>query len=403
MRILQIDKFALFDDSAAGGVGQYLRSLEDLLRPRGHEVRRFGCARADEPDRPEFRDFDASARPTDLARMLWNVQAAERLADYLRREPADVSHLHNVYHHLTASILPVLARHKVGVVMTVHDYRQVGREKLFWRWGMGDPPGGRDDAFARAAQRRCAGLTGAALRWRGRIEHMLRWYDRWVDVLLCPTRYMCGVLRSAGLSRRKIVYLPNPVAEQESTSQAEGNGGLLFLGRLAVEKSPDLLLDAARRLPNARIRIVGDGPMAPALRERAQRDGLTGVEQSGHVPAAEVHRLLSDASAVVLTSRCMENSPAVMLEAMAAGRCVIAPDQPAIREWIADGHTGRLYPTGDAEALARVAQEALADAPARRRMGDEARRLVRDRHNPRKLIERIEEVYQTARRRCVLR
>ncbi|MBN1553519.1 MAG: glycosyltransferase family 4 protein [Phycisphaerae bacterium] len=399
-----MDKFLHASDAAGGGVGRYIRTLSEESRRRGHTVDEFGCAADTGPaNRPAFVDFNESVGWRDRLRILHNPSAAAMLHRHLRSHPVDVAHLHNIYHHVTASILPVLKSHHVGVVMTVHDYRQIGRERLFWRWGMDDPDGGRDDAFLREAKRRCAGLSGWALRLRGWIERAARWYARDVDTFLCPTKFLREELRRAGTPRSKIQYAPIPVEIPDAPPSADDGKTLLFAGRLTVEKSPGLLLDLAKRLPDVNLVLAGDGPLRDSLDQRRRREGLFNVELIGHLTREEITPWFARAAAVVVTSRCMENSPVAMLEAMAAGRCVIAPDQPPLREWIAEGQTGRLYKTGDATDLTRAVKTVLADDNARRTMGAAARQIVQQQHNPSSVMNQIEQAYEGAIRRCALR
>lgn len=405
MRILHIDKFLHASDAAGGGVGRYVHTISEELRRRGHAVDEFGCADAAGPaNRPAYVDFTESAGPRRFIKLLHNPSAAALLKKHLRDHPADVAHLHNIYHHLTASILPVLADQGLRVVMTVHDYRQIGLETLFWRWGMGDPNGGREDEFLREARQHCAGLGGLALRLRGIIERTFRWYARRVNVFLCPTKFLCEQVRRVGVSPHKIVHSPIPVEIAEAPPPSADDGRtLLFAGRLGAEKSPGLMLDVAKRLPGARVVLAGDGPMRESLLERCRRETLNNVEFLGQVSRDEMAQWYARASAVIVTSRCMENSPLAMLEAMAAGRCVVAPDQPSLREWIADGQTGRLYPTGDAEKLVRVVRELLENEPKRRDLGRAARTRVQPTHNLAAAVDIIEQAYEGAKRRCALR
>lgn len=403
MRILHIDKFLHAPDAAGGGVGRYVRTLSEELRRRGHDVAGFGCAETGPEDRPAFVDYNVSSGAMHFFRMLYNPSAAALLQKHLRGHPADVAHLHNIYHHLTASILPVLASRRVGVVMTVHDYRQIGREKLFWRWGMGDPTGGREDDFYCRARRRCTGPGGLALRLRGLVERTFRWYARYVDTFLCPTHFMCDEVRRTGVPRNKILYSPVPLRSDETPSAEDDGNTLLFAGRLCVEKSPGGMLDLAGRLPDSRVVLAGEGPLRGDLERRCRRENLSNVEFLGHIPREDMQRQFARATTVIVTSRCMENSPVAMLEAMAAERCVVVPDQPPLREWITDGRTGRVYPTGDAAKLARVVKELLEKESARRIMGVEAAKHVRVQHDLTTSTDRIEQAYEGAKQRCALR
>lgn len=400
MRILHVEKF----HPATGGIGRYMRLLMTRQRSRGHQVRQFGCQRGDGPaDMPEFYDFTKTRNPVALARMIHNPSAAGALEACLRRQPVDVVHLHNIYHHLTPSILPVLARHRVGAVMTVHDYRLACPTRHFHR------PDGlctrcTGNKFYHAASPRCAGISGAALALESIIQRFWRRYYRPVDFFICPTFYMRDVLLHSSVPAGKAVVVPNVIEPMNLPADAGGADDVyLFAGRLSPEKAPQLMLDLAEELPSAQVVIAGDGPQMGLLREQINTRRLGNVTLTGHVSGNRVNELFARATVVVITSNCMENSPQAMLEAMAGGRCVIVPDQPPLREWVRDGQTGRLFQTGSAASLVRTARQVQEDPAARARMALAGRELAIRRHNSDNIIEQIESLYKKAIRQCALR
>lgn len=135
-------------------------------------------------------------------------------------------------------------------------------------------------------------------------------------------------------------------------------------GRLAPQKGFDALLDAFarlhRRLPDARLRILGQGPLLEPLRERARSLGVeSSVEFAGFVdhPAREIAK----ASVFCLSSR-FEGLGMVVVEAMAAGTPVVSTDCPFGPAEILDhGRYGWLVPVEDPAALADALHEALTD------------------------------------------
>jgi glycosyltransferase involved in cell wall biosynthesis len=144
----------------------------------------------------------------------------------------------------------------------------------------------------------------------------------------------------------------------------QGPPRALVLGALVGWKRPELALEIAQRLPNVRITIAGatlpgdDGRVEAELRAHAGPN----VEIAGSIEdvpgaLAEHHLLL----------HCADEEPygMVLVEALAAGRPVVAPNGGGPREILAEG----LYPPGDAEAAAAEIEAALADpeAPARAR------------------------------------
>jgi glycosyltransferase involved in cell wall biosynthesis len=399
VRILQVDKFLDASLARAGGVGTYVRTLSEHLRRRGHEVVGFGCvADGRTAQNPAYFDFTRTRNPLALGRMIHNREAAEKLSRLLRRRPVDVAHLHNIYHHLTPSILPVLAEHGVAMVMTVHDYRLVCPTKHFLA------PSGvcmrcHPNRF-HACLVHC-GLRAAPLVIESYVQRFWRRYLRWIRRFLCPSAFLREVLRQAGAAPSRLAVVRNFVAPA-AIAGAAGEAGreVLFAGRLSAEKGPRLMLDLAARLDDVRVVIAGDGPLGEPLRQEARQRRLANVSLLGHVSAGQMAARYAGAAAVVIPSRCLENSPATMLEAMAARRCVIAADHPPLREWIRDGVTGRTFASGDGDDLARVTREVLGDASGRRRIAAAGRDLVARRHEPRAILDRIEALYREAAATC---
>ena len=142
-----------------------------------------------------------------------------------------------------------------------------------------------------------------------------------------------------------------------------------FLGRLCRQKAPDLLLAAIpeilRQVPEARFRIVGEGPWGPWVRQQvaraAWRDRVTfGVAHD----EAEVAAELAASTVLVLPSR-WEGLPYTLLEALQAGTPVIAADVGGVPDVVAGADCAVLVPPEHPGLLA-AAVAGLLQAPAER-------------------------------------
>jgi glycosyltransferase involved in cell wall biosynthesis len=143
---------------------------------------------------------------------------------------------------------------------------------------------------------------------------------------------------------------PSP-GSRDPTSQLE----VLHVGRLSPEKGQLGLLSAFAGCVadgiDARLTIVGDGPMRAALQDRAAELGLgPRVRFAGVLSVRDVLRQMKASDLFVLSS-FMEGLPVVLMEAMACGVPCIAPAVAGIPELIEDGRTGVLFPASDWEAL----------------------------------------------------
>jgi glycosyltransferase involved in cell wall biosynthesis len=174
-----------------------------------------------------------------------------------------------------------------------------------------------------------------------------------------------------------------------------GGPHLVAVGRFAGQKGFPLLIEAlalARsRQPGVHLTLVGDGPLRPALMAQVAAAGLQGhVTFAGWQDEAGVRAALARAQALVLSSFA-EGLPVVAMEAMAAGRPVIATAIAGLPELVIPGETGWLVPAGDPIALAgaihalaatppdrlaAMAEAARARALARHDIDDEAARLA---------------------------
>jgi glycosyltransferase involved in cell wall biosynthesis len=119
-----------------------------------------------------------------------------------------------------------------------------------------------------------------------------------------------------------------------------------------------------RKVPQARLLLLGGGPRDASLRELASRLGIDdAVHFTGRVPHAEVMRYCSVMDVMVyprISRRLTELvTPLKPLEAMAMGKLVVASDVGGHRELIRDGDNGHLFPAGSSEALANCLTDVL--------------------------------------------
>ena len=149
---------------------------------------------------------------------------------------------------------------------------------------------------------------------------------------------------------------------------------VLAVGRHVAQKGLDLLLTAwvqvHARMPTARLRILGDGPLTAELQAQARALGLQSSVQ-WLAPTAQVQAQYREAAVFVLPSR-YEGMPLALLEAQALGLPAVAFDCPTGPAEIISAATGIIVPPGDTQALADALLRLLANAPLRHRMGQAA-------------------------------
>ncbi len=167
-----------------------------------------------------------------------------------------------------------------------------------------------------------------------------------------------------------------------------------YVGRLVPIKDLPTLLQAfalaCRRVPRACLVIVGDGPMRAGLQQRAAELGVGGaVRFIGW--CRDLPAVYATFDVVVLSSR-NEGTPVALIEAMAAGRPVVATSVGGVPDVVVPGETGILVPPGDPVALADAMVRLAEDADGRRQLAAAARQTV-FRYHPSRLITDILDIY----------
>lgn len=209
----------------------------------------------------------------------------------------------------------------------------------------------------------------AAPRWQQRlIEIAERLLSRRCDAIVAISRYEAERARRIGIASDSIRTVPNGISAGAPTAMPAGWDDqrlkILFIGRLDRQKGFDILLNA-----------VGDAPDRFCVKAAgaAVADGIdpslipANVELLGWLGPGEIEGLLQGADIVAMPSR-WEGFGLTALEAMRAGKPVVATRVGGLVEIVEDGVTGRLVAPEDASELRRALL--TDDAASRRRLGE---------------------------------
>ncbi len=203
------------------------------------------------------------------------------------------------------------------------------------------------------------------------------------------------LVQKAGVPQDKIHVIRCGVAPERAMSNlpvapaGDQPFRILFVGALLPRKGVDHLLRAVGSLPktlNWQLQVIGGGSQEEALRQLARNLPEGRVTFDGPQPSDKVQEAMGQAHLVVVPSvegeaGRSEGIPVVLMEAMAQGRPVIASRLSGIPELVEDGHTGRLVPPGDVQALATRIEQVLTNYDASLRMAAAGQARVRSQYN----------------------
>ncbi len=196
---------------------------------------------------------------------------------------------------------------------------------------------------------------------------------------------------------RNGIRIPRDEVQTESEDQKNARRvpSICHVGRLDVPKGQVFLIRAVRRVlasyPDALFKIIGDGPLRKKLEETARSLRLEDhVQFLGNRPDAK--NLIRQADIFVLPS-LWEGLPLTLLEAMAAGKPVVASRIDNIEEVIEDGRDGLLVPPGDDRSLADAIVKLLDNPDIAEKMGREGQRKIVKEFDEKRMIASLEHIY----------
>lgn len=365
MRVLQVVKTL-----ATGGAERHVLALAGALQSHGVGVT-VACLREGIRGLPSLAEAFARAgiRVIRLSRMavpgIEDLTAVARLA----REPLDLLHTHLP----RADLVGALARGSGPWVVTVHgiyDTHWAGRQAL---------------PLLERLWHRAAVVVAPSEAVRSWLVNTRRLpADRTVVVRHGVELGACGPPRGG---------LP--------ATWGSGDGPIIgVVGRLEPVKGHDIVIrampDILREAPEARLVIAGADLWGYRQRLEALIQGLDLGRAVRLVGFSDDVPSLLHAVDVFVTAARSEGFGLAVLEAMAAGKPVVAPRIAPLTELVADGVTGVLVPPEDPPALADAVLELLRDAEAARRMGRAGRARVAEHFTLERMARDMLDVYTLA-------
>jgi glycosyltransferase involved in cell wall biosynthesis len=395
MRIAFIS-FEYPPDTAVGGIATYVGQAAAMLAQRGHEVEVFSASpdragtfeengirvhRVIASDRKRFRFAIGPVYAARASQARFDVlEGPEYMAD-----AAEAA-------RLCSSAALVVRLHTPSFVIDDMMRPPIPRA-LRWRTEFG--------AWRRKSRAPWWVDHGSD------VEHL---HARDADLITAPSHAVVAITaRRWDIDPSAVSVVPNVYQPDEKLLSIETEvrrNTVTFIGRIERRKGVIDLVDAIptvlRQFPEARFRFVGkpsrspsgSGTMVDFL--RARLGGAAGaVEFVPHVSRQGMAEILAGTDICVFPS-IWENFAYTCLEAMAAGRGVVASSSGGMAEIIRNGQTGLLVPPRSPARIARAVVSMLKDPAERVRMGKAARQDVLDRFSFKTLAPMQEACYQQA-------
>lgn len=394
MRILILAQFYPPD---IGGEERHARNLAIGLQGRGHEVHVITTHLPGTPvgnaieDGVRVRRVVSSAQRIPFLHGSGDRPHAMPVADPAMRSAIDdalatgcfdVVHAHN---WIVNSALAPAHHRDVPVVLTLHDYSHRCAVKRYMRDGSPcDGPG--VGQCLRCSATHYGAAMGPMVAALNGVQRLVR--ERRVDYFVPVSR---SVAVKNGLPGARVTYevIPNFIPDDLVVQRVPiaPEAPILYLGDLVPDKGAQVLVEAHARIEGAPpLHLVGrPSPYAPI----ASSANVVVFPPRAHDAAMT---LMRTARVVVVPSLVPDSCPTVVLEAMAAGRPVIASATGGIVDMIDDNKSGLLVEPGDVEGLARAISRLLGDADLAEQLGVQGQQAVTS-FTASAVLARLEDLY----------
>lgn len=322
-----------------GGEDGVVSAEADLLQDHSHQVALY------EADNDQI--VGALGGLTTAVRCVWSRPAVRSFRKLLFSFEPDVVHVHNFFPLISPAIHHAAHRLGIPVIQTLHNYRLMCPASTLVRDGSVCESCVNQWYPVSAVRHACYHKSRAATFAVANMLLFHRIMGTWTNTVsrfIALSDFARRKFVSAGLPEDRISVKPNFLADDPGLGPGSGNY-VLFVGRLTHEKGIACLLQAWRNLrTNTRLIIVGDGPLAPMVKESADADQT--IEWLGFQNRSRILELMGDAFALIFPSVWFEGFPLVLAEAMAKGLPVIASNLGSMPEIISHRKTGLLFAPG---------------------------------------------------------
>ena len=370
-----------------GGPALHVAYLTAGLRERGYETTLVAGSLARGEDSMAFVADELGVgvlRIDELGREispLRDLAATLRLARLIRRERPDILHTHTAKAGTVGRVAALLAGRK-GPPIVVHTFHGHVLRGYF---------GPVRSLFFRLLERWLAGRTTALIAVSPQVR------DDLVALHVAPPERFVVIRLGIELDKRVAGSRDGRLESRRYLGIAPDRFAVGWIGRMTTVKRTDDVLVAFKRLRDrgvdACLCMVGDGPDRAQLERRAHDLGI--VRDTLFLGYQEdVAPFYAAFDALVLPSS-NEGTPVSAIEALAAGRPVVATRVGGVPDVVEEGEDGFLVEPGDTDELADRLAQLARDPALRKRMGEAGRQRVLPRYAVERLVDDVDRLYRS--------
>ena len=345
MKILEINKF----NYLRRGAEKHFLDVVSLFKSEGHEVAVFSMDNPKNDFSPwkkyfvsyaGFEKNDPWQKKLKGLLRIYSFEAKRKIGRLLDDFQPDVVHIHNIYHHISPSILGEIKKRKIPIVMTVHDYNLICPNYSL----VGDGKNWEDLKeenrfvdFVRGKYFKNSYIQSFLVYLEFIFNRYFGFYEKNIDAYVAPSEFVRKKLIAGGIAEGKIFVVPHfsKIDLKGATCDLRNRTKYVFyFGSISKEKGVDRLLKIFEKLPNINLYLAGD------IDKNFSLPKMKNVSYLGFLNQEEIARKIQNSMFVVSPSKLPETFGLIALEAIKNGKPFIGFDAGAYGEIIENNKHG---------------------------------------------------------------
>lgn len=360
MKILEINKF----NYLRRGAEKHFLDVVALLKSNGHEVAIFSMDNPKNDFSPwkkyfvsyaGFEKNDPWKKKLKGLLRIYSFEAKRKISRLLDDFQPDVVHIHNIYHHISPSILGEIKKRKIPIVMTVHDYNLIcpnySLSSNGKNWEELEEKG-RFWNFVRGKYFKNSYVQSFLAYVEFELNRFFKLYEKTIDAYISPSEFVRKKLIVGGIEAEKIFVLPHfaRIDMKGATCDLRNRTRYAFyFGSISKEKGVDRLIEIFKGLPNINLYLAGDVDKNFVLPK------MKNIKHLGFLNQEEISKKIQNSMFVISPSRLPETFGLIALEAIKNGKPFIGFDAGAYGEIIENNKHGYICST-EGEMKERIVQ-----------------------------------------------
>ncbi|HUK56446.1 MAG TPA: glycosyltransferase family 4 protein [Nitrospiria bacterium] len=373
-----------------GGEDRCVELLSDLLTMKGHAVLPFfKYSRA-------FETANWTQRLAFPFEMVYSRSNRSAIQSMIKADPPQLAYLHNLYPFISPSVLRALKDHGIPIILTVHAFKPLCINGLFFTQGRVCEKCG-DGNYFHGVMNNCRNsyVESAVYAIAFAIHRRLKLIEPYVDIFVSPSEFLKTKLIQYGFPENKVRVIPHFVSIEKNESVKRSPADyVVYFGRLSHEKGVITLLKAAKMSPHIEVVIIGDGPLRARVSSHIREQKLNNVCLAGYLSGDDLWSRISGARFTIVPSESYESFGYSAIESLYWGKPVVASRIGGLPEIIEDGVDGLLFNPGDPHDLAEKINDLWAKPDRIKELGIHGERKAKTQYTPERFYERLSQAFE---------